>query len=176
MKYMVICFIIVFVYRLLTNVSALIRLNYYDRKYTTYLSHPENNFAVYTDPIVRLFKAAGITDRSIPFVQPMGYGQGLAGHATLFMNIANRSNDAMANMLECFAEAKGTFRHRIIENFSPLFWINCVLFLPKTVLEYLGVKGESLITKVFQLLYWMAAPILVFFRDQIYEHVLSLIR
>ena len=78
-------------------------------------------------------------------------------------------------MLKYLAEAKGTFKHRIIENFSPLFWIDCVLFLPRTVLEYMGVDGNGVITKVFQLLYWAAAPLLLVFRDKLSQYILSLI-
>lgn len=174
MKYLVICFACLFAYRLISNVSALIRINYYDKEYTMYLSHPERNFGEYTTALVQLFKSAGMKDRQIPFVQPMGYGQLLQGHTSLFSNIDNRREDVVANMLKCFAEARGTFKHRIWETFSPLFWINCLLFLPRTILSYLGVKADSLIVKLFQLLYWFATPFLVAFREQIYQYILSL--
>lgn len=176
MKYWGICFICLFVYRLVTNVSALIRINYYDRKYTMYLNNPEKNYKENTAAVVQLFKKSGIPDLQIPFVRPMGYGQIYQGHTSFFDNIDNRRDDVVANMLKCFFEAKGTFKHRIFENFSPLFWIEQALYLPRTILEYLGVNGSNLIVKIFQLLYWIATPLLIVFRDRIYQLVISLIR
>ena len=175
MKYILLLFVCVFAYRLAVNISALIRLNYYDKAYTMYLSHPEKNFGEYTAAITALFKMAGLKDRQIPFVKPMGYGQLLQGHTLLFSNMANRREDVVSNMIQCFSEAKGTFKHRIAESFSPLFWINCLLFLPRTVLEYLGVSGESLVVKLFQLFYWIVTPFLLVFRENIYQYILSLI-
>ena len=175
MKTLIICFGCIFAFRLITNISALVRINYYDKKYTLYLSHSEIDFGQYTAALVQLFKQAGMKDRQIPFVQPMGYGQILQGHTSLFSNMNNLREDVVSNMLKCFAEAKGTFKHRIFENFSPIFWINQILFLPRTVLEYLGVSGESIFTKIFQLLYWIITPLLVIFRDNLCQYVLTLI-
>lgn len=175
MKYLVICFACIFVYRLATNISAFIRISYYDKEYTMYLSHPERDFTKNTTAVVHLFKKSGMTDLRIPYVQPMGYGQILQGHTSFFSNIDNRREDVVANMIKCFSEAKGTFKYRILENFSPLFWIERVLFLPRTILEYLGVDGNSLIVKLFQLLYWIITPFLIFFRGNIYQHIISLI-
>lgn len=175
MKYLLICFACIFVYRLVANVSALIRISYYDKEYTMYLSHPERNFKENTTAVVQLFKKAGMTDLQIPFVQPMGYGQVLQGHTSFFSNIDNRREDVVSNMIGCLDEAKGTFKHRIFENFSPLFWIDKALFLPRTILEYLGVESNSLIVKLFQLLYWLITPLLLIFRDNIYQYIMSFI-
>ena len=175
MKYLIIGFVCIFAYRLITNISAFIRVKYYDNEYTMYLSHPERPFAENTSAVVQLFKAAGMKDRQIPFVQPVGYGQILQGHTSLFSNIENRREDVVANMMQCFSEARGTFKHRIIETFSPLFWINQILFLPRTILEFLGIKPESIIVKLFQLVYWLTTPLLVVFRDNICQYILSLI-
>lgn len=175
MRVLLLCFLCVWGYRLATNVSGLLRLNHYDREYSLYLSNPEKNFAENTGPLVQLFKAAGVADRQIPYVEPMGYGQLLQGHTLLFSNIGNLRDSVVANMIACFAEAKGVYKHRILENFSPLFWIRSILFLPRTLLAYLGVKGDSLITKLFQLLYWLVMPFLVAFRENLYQYIVSLI-
>ena len=174
MKCLLICFAGIFLYRLVTNISALTRLNHYDEEYTMYLSHPERNFREHTAALVQLFKQAGVSDIQIPFVQPMGYGQILQGHTLLFSNMDNRREDVVANMIRCLAEARGTFKHRILESFSPLFWINQLLFLPRTVMAYLGVSGENIIVKLLQLLYWLITPLFVVFRDNLCKYIFSL--
>lgn len=175
MKYFALGFAALFAYRLISNISALARICYYDKKYTLYLSSSAINFKEYNSAVVQLFKKASLPDLQIPYVQPIGFGQLIQGNTSFFGNLDNRREDVVGGMLKYLAEAKGTFKHRIIENFSPLFWIDCVLFLPRTVLEYMGVDGNGVITKVFQLLYWVAAPLLLVFRDKLSQYILSLI-
>lgn len=175
MKNIAIVFSCIFIYRLVSNASALIRINHYSEKYEAYLRQSDKGFDEYTTAVVQLFKLAGMTDRQVPFVQPMGYGQLLQGHTSLFSNMSNRREDVVANMLMCFSEAKGTFKHRIFENLSPIFWINQLLFLPQAILAYLGVKPESVIVKLLQLLYWIVTPFFLAFRDVIYQYITSLL-
>lgn len=176
MKYALIFFGCAFLYRLITNLSSLIRLNYYSKQYLLYLADPAREFEENAVAVAKLFRASGLTDRMIHFVQPMGYGQLLQGQAYLFSNMENRREDVVDNMRTCFSSARGSFKNRIIENFSPIFWINCILFLPRTVLSYLGVSGESLLTKLFQVIYWIVTPVLVLLRDNIYQYILSLFK
>lgn len=154
--------------------NALIQLNYYGKKYTEYLSEQNFVFAEYTSSIVRLFKLAGVKNKLIPFTQPSGYGFLAQGNTYLFDNMGNLQEYPVGLMIQSFAEAKGTLKRHILENFSPIFWINCLLFLPRSIMEYLGVKGDTLIVKLFQLLYWFSTPFLLAFREQIYQYILSL--
>ena len=175
MKYFWICFGSLVAYRILTNVSALARLNYHSNEYDKFLKNPDIGFKENTAALVDLFKKANVSDHMIPYVQPMGYCQLLQGQASLFCNMDNLREEVVANMLDCFAEARGTFKHRILESFSPLFWVDQVLFLPRAALSYLGVSGDSVIVKLIQLAYWLITPILLIFRDNLYHYVLSLL-
>lgn len=173
MRYFLFALGCAFAYRLICNVRALLWLNFYSKKYRQYLENTEMGFAENEAAVTKLFKEAGLTDRQIPFVQPMGYGQILQGHTLLFSNMENRREDVVGNMLSCFASARGAYKSRIIENFSPIFWVNCVLFLPRSILAYLGVSTNSFFSKIFQLIYWLATPLLVLFRDNLYELILA---
>ena len=175
MKYILIAWVCAFLYRLTVNASALIWLNHYEKRYTQYLQDVTLGFTENTAAVTKLFKSADLTDRIIPVVQPVGFGQVLQGQTSLFNNMANRREDVVSNMIACFSTARGTFKNRITENFSPIFWINCILFLPRTVLEYLGISGESLIAKLLQLVYWVAAPLFALLRDEIHQFILTLI-
>ena len=175
MKYILIAWAITFLYRLVVNLSSLFWLNHYDKAYMRYLSHPEQDFTECTAAVTKLFKSAGLTDRMIPFVQPMGLGQIVQGHTMLFCNMGNRREDVVGNMISCFSSARGVFKNRILENFSPIYWINCILFLPRTALVYLGISAESVFSKLFQLLYWILTPLLLLLRDELYQFILTLI-
>ena len=176
MKYFLIAFGCAFLYRLTVNVSALLWLKYYEMKYSQYLSGVGSQYAENEAAVAKLFIGAGLSDRTVPFVQPMGYGQILQGQTSLFNNMSNLREDVVANMKLCFSSARGSYKSRIIENFSPIFWINCVLFLPRTVLTYLGVSTDNFFSKLFQLIYWLSAPLLILFRDNLYELIRSLLK
>lgn len=175
MKYLAICFLCIFTYRLATNISNLIRINVYRKKYNQYLANQDPDFAENIIPIVHLFKIAGLSDITIPCVRPVGYGKLFEGHASLYKNLNVIQDDIVPGVLLCFSEAVGVFKHRIRETFSPLFWIQCVIFLPQKALAYVGVNGDSVIVKIMQLLYWLATPCLLIFRDNISQYILSLL-
>lgn len=169
MKYFLFTLACAFAYRLICNVRALLWLNFYSKKYRQYLENTERGFAENEAAVTKLFKEAGLTDRQVPFIQPIGYGQILQGHTLLFSNMENRREDIVEIMLSCFASARGAYKNRIIENFSPIFWINCALFLPRTILTYMGVSADSFFSKLLQLIYWIATPLFVLLRDNLYE-------
>lgn len=172
-KYILIGFACIAAYRLISNVCALVKANYYSKEYTLFLSNPEKDFIEHCEAVTQLFNAAGIKDSLIPFLQLTGYGNGFQGHTSLLKNMSNRREDVVGLMIRNFNLAKGTFKHRIFETFSPFFWINQILFLPRTIMDYIGIKADSVIVKVFQLLYWFITPLLIAFRDNIYQYIIS---
>ena len=174
MREFLIIFLFMFFYRLAINIAYLIRTNHYAAKYSIYIVKQDTYFAKHTYAILQLFKAADVTDYQIPFTSPSDFGYLTQGNTSLFHNIENLREEVVSAMIHCFAQAAGTFRHRIIENFSPIFWINCLIFLPRKIFEYLGLKGDSVSIKALQLLYWLTAPFLLFFRDNIYQYIFSL--
>lgn len=62
----------------------------------------------------------------------------------------------------------GVYRMRLIESFSPRYWIETVIFLPSRIIQYLGGKSDSLFAKLLQILYWIFTPLLIAVRDKIY--------
>lgn len=162
------------IYRLASNVSALIRINHYRDKYLAYRKNPGSGFREYTSAVVRLFHQAGVPDILMPFVQPLGYGQAIQANTTLFANVDSRDETAISNMLRCFQEARGVFKLRIRQCFSPLFWIECLIFLPRNALGYLGLSDDSVVTKLSQVVYWFLVPLLAILRDDLHQHILSL--
>lgn len=176
MKYSLIALAAAFAYKLLTNVCNYYRISYYKELYMQSFSKDSQvNILEYKSAILQLFKAAGVSDSLVSYVEPAGYGMLTTGNASAFQNISSNRSDVVSAIMRSFYEAHGTFQRRIMEAFSPLYWINCILFLPKSLFCYLGIKDDSLLIKVFQLLYWIASPVLLIFREDIYQYLSSLI-
>lgn len=176
MKYLLLFLIAAFIYRLLTNFCNLRRLAHYEEIYLQYLSKgSEVNILESKTAILQLFTAAGVADSLISYATPTGYGMLATGSASAFQNISSCRQDVVAAIARSFAEARGTFKHRIFETLSPLFWINCVLFLPQRIFNFLGIKDDSLLIKLLQLLYWICTPLLLVFRQDIYQYISTLI-
>lgn len=174
-RYLIAGFILVFVYKITTNLSALLRLYFYQKKYNAFASGQIASFNEYAPAVRKLFKSAGIKDSSVPFVQPAGYGFLSKGSASFFGNLATSNTHCVALMYKDLAEAKGIFKGRILESFSPMYWINCVVYLPRNILGYLGLGTDGIASKLLQLIYWIATPLLVAFRDNIYQYIAELL-
>ena len=162
-------------YKVAINVSALFRLHFYHEKYGRYLSKKDFNFEECAPAVLKLFKAAGIKDAWLPCVQPAGYGMLSSGQVSFFDNLASADGQCIELMRRSMAECKGIFKGRILETFSPLYWINCIIYLPRKILEYMGLDAGSIICKIAQIIYWAATPLLVAFRDNIYQYITELL-
>lgn len=175
MKFCLIVFACLLAYKLLLNISALIRLYIYRRKYQKFLEKQNFDFSVHTASLVHLFKQASIKEYAVPYAQPAGAGYVSTGRASIYDNLSSLREDVVTSVIHSFLVAKGTFTHRIFETLSPLYWINCVIFLPRRIYEYLGIDADKLSCRVIQLLYWVLTPLLLTFRDHIYQYISALI-
>lgn len=165
----------VWLYRFIFCLSGYLRIKYYRHRYYDFIEKGKFDFAIYTHPLTNLFKRAGVSDIRIPLCEPIGYGQIMTGSTNLWGNMSNRYEENVAGMLHCFSQAEGAYRAKILECFSPLYWIECVIFLPSKILDYIGIKADSIFPKLIQLLYWIGAPLLLLFRTELYEHIAALL-
>lgn len=129
--------------------------------------------------IVNYIKNAGVKDKSIPVVQTLGYGQLASSSVSIFDNILNSRQDIAKIAFECLLEAKGNYWSRFINSFNPFYWLRVVIFIPKNIFLYFGVKESSIFIKIFQLLYWFIATICTFliaiFPEEIKQFILSIL-
>jgi len=168
-------FAVILLYKLLSNFSRMIMTKFYQSKYKRYISSRNFDFTVYTYSIKKLFDHAGVAEGSVPYTQPTGYRHLVSGHAHLFDNMGVINVDVIAMMNSCFSKAYGTYRSRIFECLSPLYWIECIIFLPQKILTYLGVKADGLLVKLIQIFYWIITPLTLAFRADIYSYITELI-
>lgn len=173
MKTLAICFFICLIYRFLTNVTSYFRTKYYERKYIAYLSRKFNNFEEYTPPVVKLFKEADIKDLAIRTSGSIGYGYIKVGSVSMFQNLSALRNDVIIAVQHSFKVAIGTYKMRIVECFSPLFWVKFALYLPSRILGYIGLDEKSTFTKIIQVAYWVLTPLLIVCRTELYDLIIQ---
>ena len=129
--------------------------------------------------ILNYIKNAGVKDKFIPVVQPVGYGHVATSTVSVFNNLMNTRKDIAVNVSDCLLEAKGNYWLKFINSFNPFYWIKIIVFIPKHLFSYLGLKEESNIIKIFQLIYWVLAVVCTFlisvFPDEIKAFIFSIL-
>jgi hypothetical protein len=128
--------------------------------------------------ILSYIKNAGVKDRHIPVTQAVGYGHIASSTVSVLDNILNNRKDVASMAMECLLEAKGNYWFRFINSFNPFYWLKIILFIPKYTLSYLGLKEESVVIKIFQIIYWLACAICTFalaiFPEEIKKFIFSI--
>ena len=169
-------FVAIIVFRILTNAFRLKRLRTIERVYREYLSGKETKFQEYVIELKSIFKSAHVSDVTIPYAQPIGYHQIATSNVSAFENAGSTRQDVVAHILISIDRASGVFKRNMIDSISPLFWINFLIFLPKHLLAYLNVNEKSLLIRIVQVVWWLVAPAAAIFRGQIYEAISKLFR
>ena len=134
--------------KILLNSYRLYRCKKLFNLYNQYLINPEWSFVQHKHEVIRIFQNANIDDSYIPFVKPAGFGMISHGKAQLFHNIDLRNEDVVSLMTKKFNEAIGVYKSRMKDAINPFSWLEFIIFLPKHMLSYLGVKPESLFIKI----------------------------
>lgn len=176
MKTIGIIVIAVIGYRAMFCISGFFRTIYYEKKYKEYLSGNGKDFSFYSTAVKKLFRQASVNDIAVSFTERAGYGYFRNCETSLFLNMSNTREDVVDGMKKCFSEAKGTFWTRFLECFSPLYWIQVAVFLPRKACEFFEISENSIVPKILQLIYWIAAPLLLVFRNELYQFVIRLIQ
>ena len=176
MKTIGIVVIAVMCYRIVFCLSGFLRTIYYEKKYKEYLSGNGKDFSFYSTAVKKLFHQASVQDIAVSFTERAGYGYFRNCETSLFLNLSNTREDVVDGMKKCFLEAKGTFLTRFLECFSPLYWIQVVVFFPRKICEFFEISEKSIASKILQMIYWIAAPLLLVFRNELYQFIVHLIQ
>ena len=150
--------------KLFINLSKYIQCKRYRNKYSRWLQGSKEELSLFEhkSQVIKLFKDAGVKDSAVGVAQPVGYGQIRLGNASVFANFPHRREDIVVSTLRMFSEAVGVYRSRTLEAFNPLYWIEFIRNLPRHILSYLGVSSESVVIKIFQLIYWIVGAVFSF--------------
>lgn len=179
MEHFLIAFLLIFVYKCVKNLFCFLRIKALDKKHILWLSQQGcSDFQTYKSECLRLLKSAGVKDASIPTTQPMGYGQFASFSSSVFLNFPTRIQVYAGAVMGMFDEAIGEYRRRIFETFNPLYWIDCILFLPRNLLDYLGLDNDKAVYKLLNIIlsavWWLVGIALTLFNDEVKSVIINL--
>jgi len=169
-------FIAVALFKLLVNTSKYIQCKRYLKKYLDWVADPTWQLVEHKSKVIKLLQDAGVKDSYRGIAEPLGYMQIQTANVSVMANFPNRRRDFFVIMKGMFHQAIGVYRSRILETFNPLYWIEFLVNLPRQVLNYLGVSSESLVTKIFQLIYWTVSALLGFLFALYRSEIQTLVR
>lgn len=87
----------------------------------------------------------------------------------------------MSNFLSTYADHLCTVAvSSISSSINPLYWIDLILFLPKTLLSYLGISSKTSGYKICNVLltfiWWVFGVFLVYYKPQLQQFLIELVR
>lgn len=175
----VILFIFVIAFKASSNYIKFKRCQKLSKMHMDWLADSCDEFSQYKGEVKKLFLGANIPDSCIPTSQAIGYGQIANANASVYLNFPSKVMGIAAALTDKFDEAIGTYRTRFLESFSPLYWIETILFLPKNLLQYIGLDSEKIAFKLCNILltfiWWCLGVAFMFFKPQLQEFLISLI-
>ena len=108
--------------------------------------------------IKKLVLETGLEDHSISFMDKMGLGFAKEKQIKVLDNLLVMNSDIMGLGRQFISQAKGYYKVEAFKSLKIQFWVETILFLPKNIFLFLGLKEKNKITNVFmnlcQLLYW----------------------
>lgn len=138
------------------NLYRYLRIKYYEEQHLRWISGESIEGILQTAPIVRkLIREAGIKDKYLPVAQPMGFGQLATFKSSILERYPTKLEVYAQEIYRMFQEAIAVYRSRMLNSLNPFCWINCIIFLPKSIIQYLGLSAESIITKILNLIWWL---------------------
>ncbi|WP_432353895.1 hypothetical protein [Anaerotruncus rubiinfantis] len=173
MFYLALGFVIIFCYKIASNASYLFAAKRYRKIYHDYLSGKGGDIVEHVPSIEKLMSKANVEDKSIPAAQPIGYMQVATYTASVITNISSLRADIACGVDNILLKTIGTFKMRLLESFSPVYWLDTIIFLPREIFKYFGADSNSIGGKVLQLLWWILAPIAIIFRENLIQFILS---
>lgn len=170
MKFLTFLFVI-WLYRLISNIYYFYRLKFLSNEYEKFWTKNDISVREYNSEIIDLFKKANIKDKHFGDVQPMGLGMIQTGNVSLFNNLFVNDKRIVTLAFTSFDESIGVYKQRLRENFNPIFWIECFIYLPKNIFKYLGLKDSSIFVKISQILYWVITVFYTLYNEQINKFI-----
>lgn len=172
---LLITFLIIFVYKLISNIIDYINIIRYSKMFNDFINQKNDKIFQYKSICIDLFKKLNISDKCFPIAQKMGYGQFASFKASVFTNFPDNSTLFARETLCMFDDATGICKRNIFQCFSPKYWIDFILFLPKKIFTYLNVSADSILIKITQVIYWLVSIAITLFSTDITNYIKSLI-
>lgn len=146
------------VYLFIDSVVSYYRLNNIYHKYILWVTTTTKvNILGEKSALKSLIRHAGVEDSIFPDAQLIGYGQVATYRCSVLDNFPSNRQDMAAHTSRMIEEALGVYRDRMWNAFNPLSWIHALIFLPTTVISYLGIGVKNIFAKTLQFIWWFIA-------------------
>ena len=146
--------------KLILNLVRYLQLRRYLSKYKKWHASRDEKFLESKAQVVKLVRDAGVDDQHLNVSEHVGGGNLRVFKASVLDNFPHFESDMSSAAQRLMREAIGAYRARMIEAFSPIYWVESVLYLPRTVLRYLDLPAEGTGAKIAQLVWWIIGVLL----------------
>ena len=171
MGYLIWLFIFIIVYKFSVNTYRFIRCKCLRKKYIEWQVDQNNDCPRTKSEVKDLFKRAGIMDATLAVAEPIGFNHLSTYQAKILDNYPIIDSRCVDFTLRSFEEALGFYKNRIFETFNPLYWIDTIIFLPKHILDYIGINTEKVSSKILNVLlsfiWWVLVVSATIYKDNI---------
>jgi hypothetical protein len=148
--------ILIVLIKIVYNFYYFISVKKYFKKYQEYIENQKDWYIQgHRQKIIKIFEKANLKDYAIPNIEPVGYGFVNTSGIPLFNNIAALREDIATQVVRYFKESEYVYKTRMFDAINPFYWVESFIYLPKNLLNYLGVKIESVAIKIFQIIWWL---------------------
>jgi hypothetical protein len=138
------------------NLVRLLRTKRYQKQYITWLLTGDSKIDLmeHQQSVKNLVSKAGKGGMRIPVTQALGYGQIANFSADPFLAFPNRLENVAHMTNQILKSCVGIYRSRMWNSFNPFYWLGILVLLPKHLFEYLGISGDKVVVKIFNILWW----------------------
>lgn len=157
------------------NLYLLIKVKRLRNLYMAFFTQESSKALRCKKEIIDIFKIAGLKSSEIGFAQPVGYNMIESGDAKVWSNMFVNDKRIVRAVLDDFEEANGIFASRLRNTLNPFYWLLRIILLPKYIITYLGIKTDTFITKLVQLIYWVWVVFYAIYNSQVNAFIQSLI-
>lgn len=168
----------IIIYRFISNYYYLIRIEFLYKVFLSVFDKSieiKGNVTEYQHELVDLLKRAEIKDRHLPISVPIGYGYVSNTSRSIFDNLFVNDSEMSPMVNQFFNQAKGVYKLRMKQSFNPFFWIDSIVFLPKTIGNYFGFEPNGAFSKIITIFYWILSFFVFVYSNQIQVFFQSLL-
>ena len=105
----------------------------------------------------------GIQDQYQSYLEPLGHGHAQKQSISALDNLLVLNTKTLQSAQQILKTAKGHYKVQAFLSFSPLFWIELLIFLPRELFKMAGFetksKGSQNAINIAQMLYWIVSII-----------------
>lgn len=171
MNYIIYLAILIIIIKFTINLYYFLLCKHLYKIYKEWCLYLNNNCPQTKSKVLRIFKKAHIKDCIIPVSEPSGYGKVASYSSRVFDNYPAIDERCIVFTNRAYEEALGYFKYGMIDSINPFYWIETIVFLPKSVLDYIGIDTDKVSSKILNvlltLIWWIIATFGVLYKDNI---------